>query len=423
MEEIIEEAYEKAIALIRKNTTPHGLMAVSSAKESLYPVSIYIRDTMIASLGASLGLGDEYRITYQRTLTALSRYQSELGQIPQAVTPKDGSFVPEYESQDSNLWYLLGHCYLYRIYKDKRFFKDNLASLERAILWLRYQDPNNDGLLEFPEGGNWMDFFGQRGVVLLDNVMWYGGLKYFAGILNECGRDGSEYDKMADDIKRKINILMWIDNTYDLEKEKEIFKMGRRRGWQYKRFIAEIAGRPFYLPYVEFMDFGEYLDTFANLMAILLGATNGEKTEGENRADLILNYIRDVGADRPYPITAVYPPIEPGNKSWRDYYRMGHVLREKSNTPYQYINGGIWPFIGGFYVAALVKCGRMEKAKEELSLLADANKKGYKCKWGFPEYLHGKTGNVMGGDYFSWSAGMYIYAYECVKRKKVIGLE
>ena len=34
------------------------------------------------------------------------------------------------------------------------------------------------------------------------------------------------------------------------------------------------------------------------------------------------------------------------------------------NLPHYYHNGGIWPFIGGFYVAALVKAGRLKEAQE-----------------------------------------------------------
>ena len=49
---------------------------------------------------------------------------------------------------------------------------------------------------------------------------------------------------------------------------------------------------------------------------------------------------------------AIYPPVEPGDPDWRDYY--GTL-----NLPNHYHNGGIWPFLGGFYVAALVKMERL----------------------------------------------------------------
>ena len=91
----------------------------------------------------------------------------------------------------------------------------------------------------------------------------------------------------------------------------------------------------------------------------------------------------------------------------------------KQNFPYQYHNGGIWPFIGGFYVAALVKAKQFKKAEEELKRLAAANKQGRKVSWEFNEWLDGIRGKPMGGVYQAWSAGAYIFAYECVKNGKV----
>jgi glycogen debranching enzyme len=92
---------------------------------------------------------------------------------------------------------------------------------------------------------------------------------------------------------------------------------------------------------------------------------------------------------------------------------------------YNYLNGGVWPFIGGFYIAALVKVKQYKKAEEELASLAQAVLQEMKTrelpgKYGFNEWLHGKTGKPKGEPYQGWTAGMYIYAYECVKQKKVL---
>ena len=39
--------------------------------------------------------------------------------------------------------------------------------------------------------------------------------------------------------------------------------------------------------------------------------------------------------------------------------------------PGDYHNGGIWPFIAGFYVAALVAAGRYQLAEEKLLALTE----------------------------------------------------
>src|SRR5690606_20770928 len=41
------------------------------------------------------------------------------------------------------------------------------------------------------------------------------------------------------------------------------------------------------------------------------------------------------------------------------------------NKPGDYHNGGIWPFISGFHIAALVAAGKHKMAKEKLYILTD----------------------------------------------------
>jgi hypothetical protein len=79
------------------------------------------------------------------------------------------------------------------------------------------------------------------------------------------------------------------------------------------------------------------------------------------------------------------------------------------------LNGGIWPFIGGFYILALVKMKMYEEASSELDLLARANLKGNL----FPEWLNPQTKDTH-GELQAWSAGMYIWAYNSVKKKEVL---
>ena len=80
----------------------------------------------------------------------------------------------------------------------------------------------------------------------------------------------------------------------------------------------------------------------------------------------------------------MYPPVQPGDPDWRDYY-------SELNLPNRYHNGGIWPFIGGFYVAALVKAGKFDEAQSALDRLVRLNRDGE-----FNEWHHGATGGTVG---------------------------
>ncbi len=58
------------------------------------------------------------------------------------------------------------------------------------------------------------------------------------------------------------------------------------------------------------------------------------------------------------------------------------------------------------------------KRAETLTALARLNKRGKNGPWEFNEWFQGETGQPRGMAGQAWSAGMYIYAYEAVRRRK-----
>lgn len=121
------------------------------------------------------------------------------------------------------------------------------------------------------------------------------------------------------------------------------------------------------------------------------------------QADTVLDCIRRHVPDG-HPLPALFPPVRPGDPDWRDYY--GDL-----NQPHHYHNGGVWPFIGGFHVAALIHRGRRAEAEAALHRLARLNLAG-----NFNEWHHGGTLAPMGVEHQAWSAGLYLFALECVRR-------
>jgi hypothetical protein len=119
--------------------------------------------------------------------------------------------------------------------------------------------------------------------------------------------------------------------------------------------------RSLYLSFINFMAYGDEGDVLGNLLAILCGLTD---IQGGRRILAALEWER---VHEPYPVRAVVRPIRRGSSLWRPY-----MARHRQNLPWQYHNGGIWPMIGGFWVAAQVACGRRKQAQEELVKLARA---------------------------------------------------
>jgi len=77
----------------------------------------------------------------------------------------------------------------------------------------------------------------------------------------------------------------------------------------------------------------------------------------------------------------------------------------------------VWPFICGFYIAALVAAKKYSLAKEKLFDLTRAVK--LSCKenigYGFNEWIKAQDGKPMGQDWQTWSAALYLYAAKCVE--------
>jgi hypothetical protein len=158
----------------------------------------------------------------------------------------------------------------------------------------------------------------------------------------------------------------------------------------------------------------ERFDLLGNCLAILSGIAS------PSRADEMVSWIEEecnemrkrneLNVDLP---PNFFPYIKPGDPDWRPRY-------EEFNMPGDYHNGGIWPFICGFYVAALVAAKRYKLAEEKLMVLTRLVKlsKTGNVTFGFNEWIKAQNGKPMGQDWQTWSAALYLYAAKCVEEKR-----
>lgn len=422
MSEFLTQGLNQASSLLINNGSELGLLGSSRAYRQ-----VWARDSMVGSLGLLLTGKSEAQHIHRRSLDTLRRYQSELGRIPHNVgmanvddpaliahggklSGKEGEVVLDTAHSgcvDNNLWYIIGHYYNYMTHGDSDYLHEVWSSLEKALLWLRYQDSNECGLLEVHEAMDWADLLANRYNVLFDNVLYYAVWQCMAQMADVLDKNADFYAENAADVKRKINILLWVG----AEEPKDWERIAQeRKEWLYtlKRIETELVERPFYLPYVAFRDYADRFDTFGNLVAIVFGVADDIK------ANKILDYIHNTGLNEPYPVRVLYPVIHPNDKDWRDYYRVRNL-----NQPHHYHNGGAWAYIGGFYVAALVQTGRFQEAKYQLNKLAEMNHIAREGEWGFNEWFHGQSGRAMGYDGQSWSAAMLLYAINAVQSQKL----
>lgn len=363
------ESYCKAVDVLEHCVKPIGFFA--SGLKGGYE-SLWARDSMITSLGACL-IENKFKDAFQKSLDTLSKNQSDLGQIPNAV----GDFNTDRQSKitfntiDSTLWYLIGQAVYAKNYKDNSLLKKYKDNIQKAFLWLSYQDPNEDKLLAQLPTTDWQDAFPHKyGRTINTQALYYAALKMF------------NKDKLAEHIKKTINEENYL-SLYDN-------KLGYYLPWAWKNHDGDREQE-------------NWFDTLGNLLSIVTGLATPEIAKN------ILNYIEKEKINKPYPCKVIFPPIKPQNKEWHSYFS-----KCSAKDPYQYLNAGVWPFIGGFYVAALVKIKEYSKAEKEFDLLTKANGQD------FNEWLDGKTGKAKGTPFQAWSSGAYIYALECVKKKNVL---
>lgn len=408
---VLDEARRRATDILHRCATPHGFRA--SALATGYP-QIWARDSMVIYLGAA-ATGDPALLAAGRaSLETMSAHQSQRGMIQLNVNPDTGYISTENAgAADANLWYVLGHYLHFQLTRDGDFLLRHWPSIERAMVWLEYQDMNECGLIEVPEAGDWMDLLAVRYNILYDNVLYYAATLAYQELAKQLGErchcHWPEVD--AAGIHERINLLLWIDRCWVAEhfaEHLEKLKTIRLEWFMLYHNVGTISSRPFYLPWVAFREYGDWCDSLGNLLAILTGIAD------RHRGHHILRYMHQVGMAEPYPTKAIHPPIYPGESNWREYYRSRTL-----NLPHQYHNGGIWPMIGGLHVAALARYGWRSEAERLLLSLADANRQGLDREWEFNEWMHGDSGHPMGFSQQGWSAAMFLYAEHAVRTGKL----
>lgn len=362
---ITDEAFENAKKIIEKCITPNGLFASGGIKGYN---AVWSRDSMISMIGASLIDDNKFKEVFSKSIKTLAENQSKNGQIPNCVD-KWSERKPhvDFKTIDSTLWFIIGN-YLYKErYNDDSLLKKYKTNIEKALFWLRCQDSGEIGILAQLPTSDWQDAFPHRyGYTINTQALYY---KVLNLVQNE-----------------SIKLKSIVNN----DKDNGLWNKEYYYSYRWKN-------------HGKYKELGDWFDTLGNLFAIIFNLAD------KNKSDKILNYIDKNKINKPCPIKAIYPTIQKNSKYWQDYY-----LDCEAKTPNHYLNGGIWGYIGGFYILALIKLGKMKEAEKELEKLAERNLNG-----NFPEWTNPIT-KEHHGSLQAWEAGIYILAYKSLKKGKIL---
>lgn len=372
----LQQAEARSLALLRENLTPHGILAARRTEAAIARryTRIFGRDAAICVL-AMCGSGDAaLEQGAVASLDALAAEQAANGQIPKYVDP---------EGRDADFWYL--GCidatlwWLIAVDHVRRHGSVGPArwadGVGRAIGWLLAQEHQRFRLLQQNEASDWADIMPRSGYVLYTNALWV-------------------------EVKRRFG-LAEVDAT--LHHFNHLFHPFREDLPEYHRarLLRHYARRGrrdagLYLSFVNLASNGYEGDVFGNLLAVLCDAV--PESAGHGIAQTILAS----GADQPWPVRVTLHPMTPQHPQWRPY-----MARHRQNLVHQYHNGGLWPFVGGFWVMALARLGLRDEAWRRLAALVDANAQD---GWRFTEWFHGRSLAPMGMDGQSWNAATLLLA-------------
>ncbi|MEJ2685131.1 MAG: glycoside hydrolase 100 family protein [Candidatus Sulfobium sp.] len=382
-EELLKECYDRSLQLLRDNSRPFGIIASRQCEKSVcrHYASIFGRDASISVLGMVVS-GDAKLVRSARmSLLTLAERQAANGQIPNYVKPEAGEVDYWYFGCiDATLWWLIAVAFYDRVVPAAPLSGSLSPVIDRALKWLLSQEHQALFLLQQNEASDWADVMPRSGFVLYSNSLWHCVKKLYG--LPAAAETGRYFDYIFYPFGNDV--------------------VERRRARVLVHYIRNVEKcRDFYLSFVNFSTWGREVDVFGNILALLAGPADTSK------ALKIMDALAAAGATRPHPVRVVLNPLRKGSCLWRPY-----MERHRQNMPYQYHNGGIWPFVGGFWVALLAKMKREEDGWRALERVALANRLN---GWEFNEWLHGKTGEPLGMSGQSWNAAMFILAFHALR--------
>lgn len=372
----------EAVALLKANLSPYGLRAatLNEAARARRYTAVFARDAGISVLGMALQNDEALRRGARDSLETLATHQADNGQIPKYVNPEaEDSDFWYVGCIDATLWWLIAVRHLQQ--RGEPIGPVIEAAVQPAIDWLRCQEHPRLFLVQQNEASDWADIMPRSGFVLYSNALWY----YVKRLYGLPGQDETHYH---------FNHLFYPFTDHVPE---------YRRLRLLQNYVLDgVHNRELYLSFVNFSTWGDEGDVFGNLLAVLFGLADAAHSER------ILDVLWRQQVHEPLPVRVVAEPIARESPLWRTY-----MDRHGQNEPYQYHNGGIWPFVGGFWVMTLVAQGRRDHALQGLQNLAQANALG---DWRFSEWLHGRTGELCGMAGQSWNAAMFLLADAVVAR-------
>jgi len=372
MDTLIEKTEETALEVLVHNIRgPYRGLPRTAAWG--YPEP-YTRDILISALGILVARNQKLMDALRKVLETLAKNQSTLGHIPSLVHD------PEDRGASDTTPLFLFITALYRMVTGESMFLE--SAVNKAFRWMKYQSPSDRVIVAQLPTSDWRDEQWVWGYGLYVNTIVYSYLRLFG-----------QHERAA-----------------VLRDQMDRFTI---RGGVQHRHVHEglvLRHKPYYALWSYKIYSSERFDLLGNSIAMLCGIASssraGNLVTWIERECAELRQHGDLNVNLP---PNLIPFVQPTDPDWKVRYT-------EYNKPGEYHNGGVWPFICGFYIAALVAAGRCTLAKKRLSDLAQLvqHSKRPGLDFGFNEWHRAQDGTPQGQDWQTWSAALFLYAARCV---------
>jgi len=372
----IEEAKKAAINVLLHNS--HGPFGGLPRTAGWGYPEPYTRDLMFSILGIAVTGNQRLMESIRHVLETLAINQTSRGHITSLVHDQDNR-----GASDTTPLFILGTG-IFRLVSGEADFLHE--AVEKALIWMEFQSPSDRYLVAQQPTSDWRDEQWVTGYGLYVNTLVY------------------SYLRLLGHLDKAKNIL------HDLSR----FTI---TGGTIHHHVHEglvVKNKPYYALWSYKIHSSERFDLLGNSLAILSGIAS------PSRAEEMISWIEeecvemmkkgDLAIDLP---PNFFPFIKPEDHDW-------HLRDSIYNNPGDYHNGGIWPFVCGFYIAALIAAHKYSLAVKKLITLTRCVKLSSKGSedFGFNEWLKAQNGKPMGQDWQTWSASLYLYAVKCVEEKR-----
>ncbi len=395
-----EEGHARSLDVMRDCVSEHGFLASPTQRDNYRRV--WARDGCIIGLAALLSGEDDLIDACRATLDTLAHHQGPHGEIPSNVDPSTGrvSYGGTTGRVDAGLWFAICCVEYWRTTGDDDFLHTMVDPLERLRGLLGAWEFNTRGLLYVPPTGDWADEYVQSGYVLYDQLLYLQAQRGIAVVHRELhGSEDHALEERVSRLKHLLRANYWFGDAS--EPPDDVY---HRILYEKGHAAADHCRGKHWMPFFSPLGYGSRFDAMANALVSLLRVSDDER---ERAVDA---FVADqLVQDDVMLLPAFDPVITPRDEYWDDL-QMSFSYTFK-NEPYEYHNGGLWPFVTAFYAASLAQRGELELARRYRDGIHAANRRPRDGEpWSFSEYLNGKT-HEPGGTYpMGWSAAAAVIA-------------